>query len=254
MNKNIPIIESKGLNKDGVITAKTIFESRNIEKLPKHIDTAVILFDPSPSDMILKDCTLLFNFVAAASVLKQYIYKDKIVVAFSPLGGPASGGLIEELIAFGIKRFIACGSSGLIGHFNTERFLVVTKAIRDEGLSYHYLEPGIYVDTDQELNELIKNELDKKNIKYDEGITWTTDAFYKETKERIEIRRNQGAIAVEMECASMAAVCKFRKFPFSQLLYFSDIVNHEGWSNFLDSRGSIKEKINQIVIDVACKI
>ncbi len=59
---------------------------------------------------------------------------------------------------------------------------------------------------------------------------------------------------MEMECASMAAVCKFRNIAFAQILYFSDIVNHEGWSNFLDSRVPMREKINQFIINVACKI
>ena len=130
----------------------------------------------------------------------------------------------------------------------------MSKAIRDEGLSYHYMEPSLFVETDKELNELVENELQKKNIVFEEGITWTTDAFYRETKSRIEIRKQEGAVAVEMECAGMAAVSKFRNTQFSQILYFSDIVNQDAWSGFLVERRSIKDVVNKIAVDIAMKI
>lgn len=254
MKKDIPIIDIVGLNEEGIISAKKMFESRKLPKLPEHITTALILFDNSPSQEILDKSKELFKFVAASSVLQQYVYDDKIVVAYSPLGGPAAGGLVEELLAFGIKKVIACGSSGLIGDFPAEKFLIVSKAIRDEGLSYHYLESSVYVDTDKDQNNKIEEEIKKHHLEYGEGITWTTDAFYRETKSRMNLRKKQGAIAVEMECASMAAVCKYRQVPFSQVLYFSDIVKQEGWSDFLDTRASIKEKINRIMVEIAIKL
>ena len=153
-----------------------------------------------------------------------------------------------------IKKTIACGSSGLIGDFDPKNVLLVSKAIRDEGLSYHYLEPSLYVETDVELNQLVEQELSKEGIVFEEGVTWTTDAFYRETKSRIEIRKQEGAVAVEMECAGLAAVSKFRKTQFSQVLYFSDIVNQEVWSGFLIERRNIKDVINKIVVDIAMSI
>ncbi|MGE4571576.1 MAG: nucleoside phosphorylase [Candidatus Izemoplasmatales bacterium] len=254
MKKDIPIIDGIGLAEEGIISPKKIFESRNLPILPEHITTALILFDNKPSQEILDKSKELFKFVAASSVLPQYIYDDKVLVAYSPLGGPAAGGLVEELIAFGIKKVIACGSSGLIGDFPSDYFLIVSKAIRDEGLSYYYLEPSIYVDTDKFQNKKIENELKKHHLNYGEGISWTTDAFYRETRSRLNIRKEQGAIAVEMECASMAAVCKYRNIPFSQVLYFSDIVKQEGWSDFLDTRLSLKEKMNRIMLEIAISL
>lgn len=254
MKKDIPIIDTIGLDEAGMICAKQMFESRNIPKLPEHVTTALVLFDSRPSKEILNKSREFFKFVAASSVLPQYVYDESIVVAYAPLGGPAAGGLVEELIAFGIKKIIACGSSGLIGDFPANNFLIVSQAIRDEGLSYHYLRPSLYVSTDKNQNSKIETEIKKNNLSYKEGITWTTDAFYRETKSRMNLRKQQGAVAVEMECASIAAVCTYRQVPFSQVLYFSDIVSQEGWSDFLDTRKSIKEKINQIMIEIALKI
>lgn len=253
-SKDIPIIDEIGLDEEGIISAKKIFESRNQPMLESHITTALILFDKDPSTEIILKSKELFKFVAASSVLPQYIYDDKIVIAYAPLGGPAAGGLVEELIAFGIKKIVACGSSGLIGDFKSDKFLIVSKAIRDEGLSYYYLKPSLYVDTDTEQNKKIEDEFKNHQLEYGEGITWTTDAFYKETASRMNKRIKQGAVAVEMECASIAAVCKFRNVPFSQVLYFSDTVKQEGWSDFLDTRTSIKERINTIMLEIAISL
>lgn len=249
---NIPIIETKGIEEKGIITAEMTL--KNIKKLPKHIDCAVLLFENSTDEEIISNRELLFYFKAASSTLPQYVYKNKIVLAYSPLGGPAAGGLVEELIAYGIKKIIACGSSGLIGEIDASNFLLVTKAIRDEGLSYHYLEPSTYVEASYNLNKTIEKYLTLKKLKYTEGITWTTDAFYRETKTRVNIRKSQGAVAVEMECASMAAVCKYHEIEFSQILYFSDIVKQDSWSGFRVDRKSIKDSINHEVIDIAMKL
>ena len=251
MEKDIPIIDQVGIEDDGLIKAKDLIQS---DLRDKDIDTALILFDPRPSDVFINQSHVLFNFIGASFVLPQYVYKQKIVLAYAPLGGPAAGGLIEELIAYGIRKFIACGSSGMIGQSDGASFLLVEKAIRDEGLSYHYLKPSVYVHTDKALNAHIEKAFIEKNIHYQKGITWTTDAFYKETKARIDKRKSQGALAVEMECASMAAVCKFRGVSFSQVLFFSDIVDQDIWSGFRKDRHQVKEKINQLMIDIAMSV
>ncbi len=248
----IPILETKGLDEKGVISPNIILN--DIQKLPEHIGTCVMFFDNNPDEELLKDSKPLFRFIGASFILQQYLYKDSIVLSYAPLGSAAAGGLLEELIALGVKRVIACGSSGLIGDFDSQKFLLVNKAIRDEGLSYHYMEPSLYVETNKDLNQLIEKELSDKGISFDEGITWTTDAFYRETKSRIDIRREEGAVAVEMECAGLAAVANFRGIQFSQVLYFSDIVNQEVWSGFFNERSNIKNFVNKIVIDIAMKL
>lgn len=251
MNK-IPIIETIGLEEKGVISPSIVLDT--YQKLPKHIDTAVVLFDGHPDQELLKDTKELFDFVGASYRLKQYLYKEKIVLSYAPLGSAAAGGLLEELIALGIKKIIACGSSGLIGDFDPKKLLLVSKAIRDEGLSYHYLKPSLYVETDQELTSFIEQKLNEKNIDFKEGIAWTTDAFYRETNSRIELRKKEGAVAVEMECAGMAAVSKYRNIQFAQILYFSDIVKQDAWSGFLSTRRSVKDIVSKIVVDIAMSI
>ena len=79
------------------------------------------------------------------------------------------------------------------------------------------------------LNEYLANFLTRNNYLYQSSNTWTTDSFYRETVTEIELRKSQGAVCVEMECASWAAVAKYRGYKFAQLLYFSDALKQEGW-------------------------
>ena len=235
----------------GIITPEHVL---NRTTLSTHIDTAVIFFRPTLSDAVLAKCEPLYDFVAAASILTQYVYDNRIVIARSPLGGPAAGGLIEELRALGVKRFIACGSSGMVGEMDPSHFLIVTRAIRDEGLSHHYLSPSLYVDTDAALSATIGKALRKRTFKYEEGIVWTTDAFFRETPSRVERRKTQGAIAVDMECASMAAVCKYHERPFAQVLYFSDILEQKAWSGFREERRSLHALISEAMVAIALEL
>ncbi|MFW6285117.1 MAG: nucleoside phosphorylase, partial [Bacillota bacterium] len=243
--KKIPLLDVLQDNEQGVITPSMVHPGK---KLPKHIDTAVIFFRAELSESLLEKCKVLFEYVAAASILDQYIYDDALVIARSPLGGPAAAGLIETLIAFGVTRFIACGSSGLIGTMDPEKFLVANKAIRDEGLSHHYLPPAFYADTDAALTKALKGALDQRGLRYQEGTVWTTDAFFRETPSRIKERRAQGAMAVDMECASIAAVCRFRNVAFAQVFYFSDAIKQLKWSGFTEERHALHKRISETVV------
>ncbi|MFW5893152.1 MAG: nucleoside phosphorylase [Bacillota bacterium] len=246
--KESPLLDPLQEKEHGVITPSMVHPEK---KLPSHIDTAVIFFREALSETLLEKCEVMFEFVAAASVLDQYVYDNTLVIARSPLGGPAAAGLVEELIAFGVRRFIACGSSGLIGDMDAQEFLVVKKAIRDEGLSHHYLPPSLYADTDGDLTKALKGALDHKGFRYQEGMVWTTDAFFRETPSRIEKRRAQGALAVDMECASIAAVCQFRNVAFAQVLYFSDAIRQLSWSGFIEARHTLHKRVSETVVAIA---
>ena len=125
--------------------------------------------------------------------------------------------------------------------------MLVDKAIRDEGASYHYQKPSVYSETDRGLTGYLRKFLDKEKLKYDIRTTWTTDAFFRETSKVIDKRIKQGAVCVEMECASWCACAKFRGFKFAQLLYFSDTVKQEGHTWHLN-RKEMKNQITQKII------
>ncbi|MBR6526034.1 MAG: nucleoside phosphorylase [Clostridia bacterium] len=144
------------------------------------------------------------------------------------LGGSASAALMEEVLVMGAKRILVFGSCGTLEKGIAEgRLILPTHAYRDEGTSYHYLPADDFIDvpTHNKLSDVFTD----LNIPFISGKTWTTDAFYRETAELAKVRREQGCIAVEMECASLMAVGKFRNKEIYQFLYAADSLSGDKW-------------------------
>lgn len=102
------------------------------------------------------------------------------------------------------------------------RFLVPVKALRDEGTSYHYVAPSRYIDIDPKMLRPIEKTLSEQRLAYQEVITWSTDGFYRETKEKVAYRQEEGCSVVEMECSALAAVAQLRGILWGQLLFTAD--------------------------------
>lgn len=158
-------------------------------------------------------------------------YKGETFAMYqSFVGEPACGGLYEDIIAMGSKCLILLGNCGVLDK-NIEDcgIIIPTKAIRDEGLSYHYAPASNTIDVNAKYRDLFKKVLNEFNYPYVEGTTWTTDACYRETKDKVKRRKEQGAICVEMECAGMQALCNFRETDFFQFFYAGDNLDHSQW-------------------------
>jgi len=89
----------------------------------------------------------------------------------------------------------------------------------------------------------IENVLNKHNETFFKGITWTTDAIYRETPMRIQARKNDGAVCAEMETASLSAVAKKRNVKYACLLYFSDYNNGKEWTTRFYNKFELRERI-----------
>ena len=178
----------------------------------------------------------------------RHIYEIKFqgqrFAAINPgVGSALACGILEEVIARGCRKFIACGGCGVLDQeINVGGLIVPTAALRDEGTSYHYLPPGREVQPGSEAVSAIKEVLSAQKIPYCLGKTWTTDAPYRETPEKVRRRRAEGCIAVEMEAAGFFAVAQFRGLEFGQILYGGDDVSGEGewdhrdWHNQFEVR------------------
>ena len=160
-----------------------------------------------------------------------------ITMPFSTAPGAAV--TIEELHAMGCDEFIICGGAGSIKKDSkVGEIIIPVSAVRDEGTSYHYLEPSREVESHKETTDFVISALGKMGIPYITGKTWTTDAIYRETPEMIELRIEEGCITVEMETAAFFAVSKYYDIPLAQLLYAGDDVSGEKW----DARNWDKQK------------
>jgi uridine phosphorylase len=161
------------------------------------------------------------------------------------IGAPLAAGLLEEAIARGCRKFVACGGAGVLKpDMDVGRLLVVSSAVRDEGTSYHYLPPSREVVAHPAGVAALVRHLEGRGIPHQVGKSWTTDAPYRETRQKIADRRAEGCIMVEMECAGMMAVAQFRGALYAQLLYGGDDLSGESWDNRgWQSRREIREQI-----------
>ncbi|MBE5888515.1 MAG: phosphorylase [Lachnospiraceae bacterium] len=174
------------------------------------------------------------------------------------LGAPACVGCFEEVIALGAKRIILLGNCGVLDRNIKDCGIIIPrKAIRDEGTSYHYAPASDYIDVNTKYVEEFKEVLKEFGYPYVEGTTWTTDAFFRETEKKIAMRKEMGAICVEMECAAMQAMCDFRGVEFFQFLYAGDNLDHSEWdprSLSGTARLDDKQKIGLLAFELACRI
>jgi uridine phosphorylase len=157
-----------------------------------------------------------------------------LVVIHPGVGAPLAGAFLDELIALGCRKFVACGGAGVLDmSIEMGQVLVPQSAVRDEGLSYHYLPPAREVAAHPQAIQSIIATLEKHNIPHTLTKTWTTDGIYRETRAKVERRRAEGCLTVEMEAAAFFAIAQFRGCVFGQILYGGDNVAAEEW----DSRG-----------------
>ena len=155
-----------------------------------------------------------------------------VVLGMPHVGAPAAVSFIEEVWPLGGKYFVFFGAAGVLDrNIPLNSFILPTAAVRDEGLSYHYLPPAEEVALDPACVEACRGALESLGLPFTQGKTWTTDAFYRETRGKMERRKEQGCVSVEMECASLAAVAQFRGVRFAQFFYTTDNLDGPVWDN-----------------------
>lgn len=177
-----------------------------------------------------------------------------VAVVHPGVGGPLAAAYLEEAIALGGRKFIACGGAGvLVPGIDVGHLVIPDRALRDEGTSYHYLPPDAEAKAHPEALAAIQRTLDKYHIPYKTGLTWTTDAFYRETKAIVADRVAQGCLTVEMEAASFMAVAEFRQVSFGQLLYGGDDLAGETWDHRQWLRQmSTRERLFWLAVEAVC--
>ena len=112
----------------------------------------------------------------------------------------------EQLFASGCELLLSVASAGQIEDLGPPPYhILIDRALRDEGTSYHYLPPSSFVDADPDLLALARNAFTRSHQAVHQGATWTTDAPFRETETTITARRNAGLVAVEMEAAALYA-------------------------------------------------
>ena len=165
------------------------------------------------------------KFISATKTYPVYVmsYKgEEVCLAQAPVGSAPAAQFMDWLIGYGVKKIISAGSCGVLVDMEENAFLIPTKALRDEGASYHYVAPSRYMEVDRQALTAIETVLKGKEIPYQEVMTWSTDGFYRETPDKVAYRIQEGCSVVEMECASLAAVARLRRVVWGLLLFTAD--------------------------------
>ena len=112
----------------------------------------------------------------------------------------------EQLFASGCELLLSVASAGQIKDLGPPPYhILIERAMRDEGTSYHYLPPSTWADADPELLALARSAFTRSHHSVHNGSTWTTDAPFRETETAITERQGAGIVAVEMEAAALYA-------------------------------------------------
>ena len=165
------------------------------------------------------------EFVSMTKRYPIYVasYKgEEITLCEAPVGSAAAAQILDWLIGYGVRKIISTGSCGALERFDEGTFLVPYKALRDEGASYHYAPPSRYMEISDTARDAIKKAILEHGMKYQEVITWSTDGFYRETRDKVAYRKSEGCSVVEMECAALAACAAFRGATWGMILYTAD--------------------------------
>jgi len=144
------------------------------------------------------------------------------VVGFA-VGAPFAVLVAEQLFASGCGLLISMTSSGqIVAAGPTPYFVLIGRALRDEGTSYHYVAPDDYADANPDLLSLMEGAFEGLPEPVYSGTAWTTDAPFRETEAAINAARNANILAVEMEAAALYAFAKARNKP---VLCFAHVTN-----------------------------
>ena len=142
------------------------------------------------------------------------------------VGAPFAVLVAEELFASGCRFLLSLTSAGqIVPAGQPPYFVIIERALRDEGTSYHYAAPSDYGEADPQLVAMAVDALKGSDLRAIVGASWTTDAPFRETPEAIESARQRGVLAVEMEAA---ALYTFARTTRARVLCFAHVTNTMG--------------------------
>lgn len=169
---------------------------------------------------------------------------ETIGLTMVAVGAPLAVGQFDELFAAGVERILAFGTCGVLdGSIGDCAVIVPDRAVRDEGTSFHYAPPSAEIAANVGTLDLLTGFFAEQGVPLTVGKTWTTDAFYRETRARAGRRREEGCVCVDQECSAFAALAQFRQKQIAQFFYAADNLDAEAWdARSLDNAEALDAK------------
>jgi uridine phosphorylase len=160
------------------------------------------------------------------------------VVGKFGIGAPAVTTVFEELIAIGVRRFVSIGTAGALAKaLGVGDAVLCERAIRDEGVSHHYLEPAKYAEASVSITDELGQALREVGLEPVRGTSWTIDTPFRETVAEARHYQQEGVLTVEMEAAALFAVAQYRQVELAAAFVVSDLLADLVWEpQFHDDR------------------
>lgn len=196
-----------------VLTASELLAYRRANgSLPDFVPPHAVIFAPQKSLASYAYRTYsakrIQGFIGEFYLLKR----SKGMIGLSSgfgIGAPVVAGLTDEFAALGVKQFGLIGmAGGLQSDLKTGSLILSTGAVRGEGVSRHYLPADEVVSASMEMAQDVSMALKKQDQTHHLGLTWTTDAPFRELRRDVLAYQNRGILAVDMEAAGMLAVAR----------------------------------------------
>lgn len=228
-----PIFPDK-YKSDGTTSAIDILLNSNkvdsLSKLPPAPKSCILC----PSDFPVKYLTKTHKLKEGPRIIKPiYILNEDISVftGFIGFGSPMWIWALEQLIAYGIKQFIFIGFFGKVNpSIKPHKLIIVEKALRDEGTSYHYAPPSKWAYPDEELTNRLLSHKDTVA-----SSLWTTDAMFKQTKPEITYANENGIAGFDSETSALFSVAKARGCRIASIQIESDSFINNTWKTVYDA-------------------
>lgn len=217
-------------------------------------ERAVMCFYSEILDSLPDDAEQVGELVAAHGrhpIWSLHRHGHDIAVFHPGVGAPLAAAFLEEAIALGARKVVACGGCGTLSTAVRAGDIVLpSSAVRDEGTSFHYAPPSRLIDADASALAVAQMVLECRGQPFTVGKVWTTDAIYRETRSKVQRRVDEGCLVVEMEAAAFFAVARFRGIRFAQLLYGGDDLSGEQW----DAMNWTESPSRRLTFDLALEV
>lgn len=212
-----PILDNKSPSAPSVFApAALLREARRQKGLPVVDVPPICIFDPD-GDIVrrLKSSGRAKHFDAwpcyHTDLYTFTLGGETVGILGCVVGAPFAVLVAEEFFACGCRILISLTSAGqIVPAGNPPYFVVIDRALRDEGTSYHYAAPDTFAEADPQLVALATDALKDAKLRAFVGPSWTTDAPFRETAEAVEAARAKGMLAVEMEAAALYTFARKR--------------------------------------------
>ncbi|MEP7188606.1 MAG: nucleoside phosphorylase [Roseiflexaceae bacterium] len=224
-----PLLEHKYYTEASVFTPENLMrEARRQKELPHQLVPAICVFDPDGDLLDYLQSTGRAQLHSAWACYHTQLYTfehDGITIGMigRVVGASFAVLVAEELFVSGCRLLISITSAGQIVPLGTPPYVVLLdRALRDEGTSYHYLPPSRYSMLRPELCTIVQSTWDHAGLPLHTGASWTTDAPFRETATTIDTYRNEGIVAVEMEAAALYALAEAKQYA---IICFAHVTN-----------------------------